>query len=265
MPVGDLFFSEANQESTKNFARVTLEENIVSIEQQIAQRREKLAGLAAEAESLIVGRQVMSEREIETYREFLSDLPALWENADNELRNHFLHIVLQGVYVFREPTFYDVMILWYNGEQDFIRIHIPPRFWRRDKWTEEQEQYLRENYATASWHELTTVLGRKESAIKLRAFQRGLERKEKVSSGKKWSSQEEEVLERYSACELPYEEMRCALPDRNEQAIYSKMRRMGLSQPTRPHWYILPESYDSGSPSSHSKRKNKARRPARSL
>jgi len=168
----------------KNFARVTLEENIVSIEQQIAQRREKLAGLAAEAESLIVGRQVMSEREIETYREFLSDLPALWGNADNELRNHFLHIVLQGVYVLRESTFYDVMILWYNGEQDFIRIHIPPRFWRRDKWTEEQEQYLRENYATASWHKLMIELGRKESAIKLRACQRGLERKEKASSGK---------------------------------------------------------------------------------
>ncbi len=154
----------------QNFARVSHPDDFANVEHQLVQRREKLAQLAAEEENQIVGQQVMSERDIKTYRAFLADLPSFWKSADSELQNRFLNIVLEGVYILKEPTYFDAQIVWYNGEEDFIRVHIPPRFWQRDKWTEEEEEYLRENYTIVSWRELATHLGRKESAIEHRAF-----------------------------------------------------------------------------------------------
>ncbi len=232
-----------------SFAHVSHPDDVASIERQLAQRREQLAQLAAEAEDLIVGQRVMSERDIETYREFLADLPSLWESADNKLRNRFLSIVLEGVYILYKSTYFDARIVWYNGEQDLIRVHIPPRFWRRDKWTEEEERYLRENYASASWSELAAHLGRKESAIELRAFYMGLKRQQNTYPRKRWTPEEKEVLRRYSQSEMSYEEMRELLPNRNEQAIYSYMKHLGLPQPTRPYWHHLPKSYGLAFPS----------------
>ena len=233
-----------------NFARVSHPDDIASIERHLAQRREKLAQLAAEAENLIVGRQVMSEWDIQTYREFLANLPSLWESADNTLRNRFLSIVLQGVYILKEPTYFDAKIVWYNGEQDLIRVHIPPRFWQRDKWTEKERQYLRENYATSSWCELAAHLGRKEGAIELHAFYMDLKRQEPTGPRKRWTPEEKDVLRQYSQSEMSYEEMREALPERCEQAIYSQTKRLGLPQPTMSYWRYLPQSYGLEFPSS---------------
>lgn len=246
-----------------NFARVSHPDDIASIERQLAKRREQLTQLAAEAESQIVGRQIMSEHDIETYRQFLADLPSLWESADNVLRNRFLSIVLEGVYIVHHSIFFDAKIVWYNGEEDVVRVHIPPRFRRRKEWTEEEEQYLRENYATATWSELATCLGRKESAIELRAFYVGLKRQCPTEPKKRWTAEEKKVLQRYSQSEISYEKMRESLPDRWGQTIYSKMKRLGLPQPTSPHWYYLSQSYGLEFPSSLTGHKSGTVRPAR--
>jgi DNA invertase Pin-like site-specific DNA recombinase len=247
-----------------SFAHVTHPDDIASINEQLTRRREQLEQLAAEAESMIVAQQVMSEQDIETYREFLADLPALWEGADNELRNRFLSIVLEGVYVLPQPTYFDAKIVWYNGEEDVIRVHVPPRYWKRKKWTDDEEEYLRENYETASWRELAERLARKEGAIKLHAFYMGLKRPPSSEPKLEWTEEEIDVLRQYSQSEMSYEEMREALPRRNEEAVYAHMKRLEFPQPTKAYWYHLPQSYGKKFPSYHSAHRNTAAYPTRS-
>jgi hypothetical protein len=223
-----------------SFSHVTHPDDIASINEQLTRRREQLEQLAAEAESMIVAQQVMSERDIETYREFLADLPALWESADNELRNRFLTIVLEGVYVLPYPTYFDAKIVWYNGEEDIIRAHIPPRYWKPKKWADDEEEYLHENYETASWRELTERLARKEGAIKLHAFYIGLKRPLSSEPKLEWAEEEIDVLHLYSQSKMSYEEMREALPRRNEEAVYAHMKRLEIPHPTQAYWYHLP-------------------------
>lgn len=233
-----------------NFARVNHPDDVASIQRQLDQRREKLARLAIEEESSILGREMMSERDIATYREFLADLPSLWANADNGLRNRFLSIVLEGVYILKGPNHFDARIVWYNGQEEFIRVHIPPRYREGSEWTEEDLQYLREHFATASWEEMLTRLRRKEIAIRLQAFKLGLKRREEhIYPRKRWSEEEEQVLRRYSRGEMSFRQMTELLPGRNEEAIYSRMKYKGLPQPTHPYWHYLPESYASSFPS----------------
>ena len=47
---------------------------------------------------------------------------------------------------------------------------------RRDTWTYNQEEFLRENYPTHSAKELSAYLGRKENAIQWKAKRMGLKK-----------------------------------------------------------------------------------------
>jgi DNA invertase Pin-like site-specific DNA recombinase len=223
-----------------NFARVSNPEDVDSIVRQLAEHRAELAELTAQEKRLSVHEnEQSSSHDIEIYRALMRDLPVLWQAADNTLRNRLLALILQRVELTRDRTHFDARIVWFDGQEDVIRVHIPVRFLTRKKWTDEEDEYLRVDYATADWETLTERLDRKEGAIANRAFNLGLKRQAPTGPKRRWSEVEIEVLQSYSRSEICYEEMREALPNRNEQAIYRKMSLIGLSQPTEPFWYYL--------------------------
>jgi DNA invertase Pin-like site-specific DNA recombinase len=242
-------FRETRERLTKeiknlqsNFALISHPDDMASINKQIAERRNRLEELAAESENQVVGHEVMSVRDINTYREFLADLPRLWETADDELRNRFLSVVLEGVYIRLHSTCFDLCIAWYNGDEDYLRVHIPPRYRSyRKEWTTEDEDFLRANYATMDLEALQEALDCSERAFRLRAFKLGLKRPH--VKPQPWTPEERAILEKYSRSELSYEQMREALAGRTEAVIFSRLKDWGLQHPESPYWETLPSSY----------------------
>jgi DNA invertase Pin-like site-specific DNA recombinase len=252
----------------EGFAYTNTPKGRSDLQQNITKRQQQLHELEKRVQESIVSKDWEEDQtRLEDYRALLSNIPLLWETASDPMRNRFLQLILKAVHIDYQGTYFDATIIWFNGEEDHIRVHIPVPYRSKQDWTAEERDYLEANYVSAPWHELTTKLGRSERAIYVYAEctlgLRKLEGKHQRGKNALWTPEEKSAIVEYMQSEMSYEDLRLALPDRTEEAITSRLRDLGQAgHPTKPYWHYLPDSSGVSLPSSRIARKSKAAPPA---
>jgi DNA invertase Pin-like site-specific DNA recombinase len=227
-----------------NFAHFSHEKDVASLKLQIDERRSELNRLANEAEESNVGKDWGQEASLEAYREMLANIPALWQTSTDQVRNRFLKLILEAVHINNYRDYFDVTIIWFNKQEDRIRVHLPVRSHDKLKWTEEDRAFLLENFATAPWSEITARLRRSQRSIFTYA-------RHKLKIGphvrprpplqqKRWTVEEKAILQQYCDGQIAFDEMMAALSPRGEESILSKFRHKQNRHPEKPVWRHLP-------------------------
>ncbi len=229
----------------QNFAHFSHEEDVVALRQQIDERREQLEKFAMREEESIVGKDWGDETSLESYRAMLTNIPALWQTSTDLIRNRFLRLILDAVHINHCHGYFDATIIWFNKQEDRIRVYIPVRSRDKLKWTDDDKNYLLENFATAPWPEITARLRRSQRSIftyaryKLRLGPDVRPRPPRFQRA--WTEQEDAMIQSYTEGKMPFEEMMEALSYRGEESILSRFRNNRFSHPTKPFWRYLPQ------------------------
>lgn len=106
-------------------------------------------------------------------------------------------------------------------------LELPPKEQVREdqeRWSDEEESTLRDNWKDMSKERLQEKLDRTRGSIDAKARNLGLPRKRKF---KHWTDEEEEFL-RNNYTDTPVREIAKELEDRDEGSVESKARKMGL-------------------------------------
>lgn len=165
-------------------------------------------------------------------RGFLTDLGSRWNEIPNEMRNNFLHIVLDRILVQEEGNHFHVQIIWRSGFTQNLVVYRPANCRRKSAWSEEEESLILEHYATASPQEFAEMLpDRPWHEIHRRAQRLGVKRgwsDRTGTSNPHWTPEEDQVLRDYDECVIAYSEMPDALPNRSQAAIIRRANILGI-------------------------------------
>ena len=214
------------------------------IEKEIAERRKHIAELAS-LESSPAGKVIgtsITEDDVELVKAFLADLSTGWNRQPNDLKNAFLHLVLERAVIYHNTATIRVRIIWRTGSEQEILIHRPPANSRSPGWTEAELAIVSEHFETASMDELMAMLpGRTWLAIRMKGKGMGLSRTD-MAGGRghngtftRWTKEEDDVLRQHYAGEISREETLKKL-DRTPRGIRGRARRLGLLLDTKINW-----------------------------
>jgi hypothetical protein len=228
----------------KNFMRLELSSERASwIEQEIQKRTSRIDQIASSDRELgrKNGRPVVTDRDIELVRQFLSELHTGWDDQPNDLKNTFLSIVLDRVIVHRHKKHLEVEIHWHSGLKQKILVH---RRRRKQKWTDEEDALLLKHFEDSSIAELLDLFpGRSWNAIHQHARKAlGLSRPHmrggtgrQSSKLRLWSSEEDAKLREYYDGKITWATLRSQL-DRSYKAVRARAHRLGLKRKAAPKW-----------------------------
>jgi len=214
------------------------------IEKEIAERRKRITELAT-LESSPAGKVIgtsITKDDVELVKAFLADLSAGWEYQPNDLKNAFLHLVLDKVVICHDTETIRARIIWQTGLEQGILIHRTPANSRSRRWTEDELTTVREHFETANIGRLMAMLpNRTWSAIRMKGKGMGLSRTD-MAGGRghsdtftRWTKEEDDVLRRYYMGEVSREEMLEKL-DRTPRGIRGRAHRLGLVRNNKINW-----------------------------
>ena len=95
---------------------------------------------------------------------------------------------------------------------------------KKRKWSEKDTEFLKNNYGTMTYKEMSVLIGWSEGTIKNKASELGISRKAEV-----WTKEQEELMKE----NYPYsttEELLTIFPERTAKSIKAKAERMGLEK-----------------------------------
>ena len=100
----------------------------------------------------------------------------------------------------------------------------------KNTWTNEQIQFLKDNYQVMTFKEIGETLGKSTGCVGSRALKLGL----KKGIGEKWTTEEEEILKAY----YPAEGLNVfgRLPNRTCFAIVFELRKLKLDKTPKVPW-----------------------------
>jgi len=122
-----------------------------------------------------------------------------------------------------------------NWEDEEYRSYILSSIFQRwnnlreDRWTEEEIEFLKENYNKMLYRDIAKILGRTVNSVRSKALKLGLTKRE----ASEWSDEEIEYLKRNYHVK-PLSEIIRKL-QRSEKSIIHKAQRLGLSSPKEPN------------------------------
>jgi hypothetical protein len=155
---------------------------------------------------------VLTTTEVEMVREFLGNLGSRWDTVPVEMRNAFLHVILDRILVQPAYDHFDVRINWRSGFEQRIVIFRPSITMPKIYWSEAEDAIIREHYPTALPVDLMRLLpGRLWEQIGRRATKLGLKRDPNCrpeGNKRPWSPEEDQALRDYDECRISYLEMR---------------------------------------------------------
>jgi hypothetical protein len=214
-----------------NLALTRTPEQVTMIFEQIDRRQQRLAALSET--SAAPERRVLSATQVAIVRAFLADLRTGWGEQPVMLRNEFLRLILDRVLVKAERGAVEATIVWRSGAEQQLWIERPlHQRGGKVRWTDVDDQWLREHYGSSSAPELQARFpDRGYHAIRRQAQTLGLNRPQRgrpKPKGASWSPEEQAVLRAYAAGEISYAELCTQLPGRSWDAIASQGRVLGL-------------------------------------
>lgn len=175
---------------------------------------------------------VLTTTEVEMVREFLGNLGTRWDTIPVEMRNAFLHVILDRILVQPAYDHFDVRINWRSGFEQHIIIFRPSITMPKLYWSEAEDAIIREHYPTALPADLMRLLpGRLWEQIGRRATKLGLKRDPNCrpeGNKRPWSPEEDQALRDYDECRISYLEMRAALSDRHPAALHQRAWKLGI-------------------------------------
>lgn len=118
-----------------------------------------------------------------------------------------------GKEIYKKPNEYN------NANNHFCSMDCKRKFF---EWTNEEIEYLKNNYGTKSYVEMEKELTtRSASAISDKAISLG------IANSRVWSDKEEEIVKRYYST-VPFDQLQLMLPNRTKSSIMGKARSFGL-------------------------------------
>jgi DNA invertase Pin-like site-specific DNA recombinase len=208
--------------------------------QERSARLKALTALEKSGEANEVTEPVISQDDIDLVRRFLSNLAEGWATQPSDLKNAFLRLVLERVLIWQSASLIRARLIWRTGlEQDLV-IHRPYRV-PRQKWSQGEEEVIRQHYETMPRDELMALLPERtwrQIAAKGRDFE--LERRVRAKAGgnRSYASWEDAILRQHCAGELNMGETLARLDHRSEYSVRSRIKLLGLkrSYGTCPRW-----------------------------
>ena len=212
------------------------------------EQKAKLTRIENQRIGKVVGSQELSGKDIDLVRNFLANLENGWDKQPNELKNAFLSLVLDRVIVYPDRKTIKAELFWQVGLEQEILIHRPfvdPQ----KRWMQEEEDILRAHYADMPRNKLIELLpGRSWDAISYRARTHlGLSRRgmmgtrgweKKGKAGKRWSSEEDEIVRRHYAGEISKEEV-LELLGRSYTAIRIRACKLRIKKKKTIQWELI--------------------------
>jgi hypothetical protein len=209
---------------------------------------------------------VLTTSEVEMVREFLADLGSRWDEIPNEMRNNFLHIVLDRILVQEADNHFHVQIIWRSGFTQNLVVFRPAICLRKNAWSEEEESLILEHYATASREEFAQMLpDRPWHDIRRRANQLGVQRgwpDRTGTSNPHWTTEEDQVLRDYDESVIAYSEMLDALHHRSPAAIRRRANILGIDLKRQRIVWRFVDTFHDTAPSRGGRRAGRSGAPA---
>lgn len=178
-----------------------------------------------------IGR-ALSSAEIKTVRNFLKNLSSGWAKMSDEIKHNFLSLLIERVdFVY---TFSEILarVMWRTGLRQAILIERPFAD-RCRRWTEEENNLLREIYPTSPLLEIVVRFPHRSiHALRKQAQNLGIVKGEDFEQRKQFcgpmSIDEELVLRDYASMKISRSELYEKLNYRTHDSIQFHMRRLGL-------------------------------------
>ena len=173
-----------------------------------------------------------------------ADIRTGWDQQPASLRHEFLHLILDRVLVNAQSDAVEATMVWRSGGEQHLWIERPLRQrGGRGRWTEAHHAWLREHYAASTVQDLGAQFPRRDyQAIRRQAETLGLTRPPRgrpKPKGRRWSNEENAVLQGYAAGEMSYAELCGRLPGRSWGAIASQGRLLGIRLRSQAVYYRL--------------------------
>lgn len=223
-------------ESEVNNLRSNLSRDVLSLDQlrwldeQIQTRLARineLADLEKQPIGVVIGKPEPGQADIQMVEAFLKNLPTIWPQQPNDLKNAFLRLLLDKIVIYNDNATIRAKITWRVGLEQEILIHKPFDKGRRSKWSDSETQILCQFYETASKEELMSMLpGRSWMSIREKAHVMKLPKKV-VRRAARFTPKEDEIIKRYCAGEISKEEA-ITLTGRDTDNIRGRIYNLGL-------------------------------------
>jgi DNA invertase Pin-like site-specific DNA recombinase len=247
----------------QNLAVTKTPAQAATIFELIDQRTAQLTALADEAATPTA--RILSAAQVASVRAFLADLRSGWAEQPRDLRNELLRLLLAGVDVDAGRDAIAVTVRWQSGATQTLHIERPPtRRIGKQRWTADEDAWLRAHYAAAS---VATIRARfpdrTASAVQQRANTMGLIRG--VSHGGSavaWTADEDTAIRHHAEGRISAAELAERLPERSAWAILARRRVLGVTPP-RPGtvtWRVVGEAGAAGEPLTLTPRSRSTRR-----
>ena len=199
--------------------------------EQIDRRRQRLHDLS-ELTSPAPGR-ALTAAQVATVRTFWADLRTGWDQQLASLRHELLRLILDRVLVNAQSASVEATVVWRSVVEQHLWIERPLRQrGGKERWTEADHAWLREDYAASTVQDLEAQFPRRDyQAIRRQAESLGLKRPPRgrpKPKGRRWSDEEHAVLQAYAAGEMSTAELCGQLPGRSWDGIISQGRLLGL-------------------------------------
>lgn len=179
-----------------------------------------------------IGR-ALSIVEIKTVRSFLRNLDSGWAKMSDEVKHNFLTLLIERVdFVY---TYSEILarVTWRTGLQQAILIERPFAD-RCRRWTEEENNLLREVYPTSPlWEIAARFPHRSVHALRKQAQNLRIAKAEEFQQRKQtcgpMSKDEEQILRDYESMKISRSDLFEKLCRRSHDSIQFHMRRLGLT------------------------------------
>jgi DNA invertase Pin-like site-specific DNA recombinase len=224
----------------QNLALTRTPEHVAMIFEQIDRSTERLQALVDTTPD--GASRVLSAAQVATVRAFLADLRTGWDQQAPGLRNEFMRLVLDRVVVRVDRDHVEATLLWRTGIEQHLWIERPPiRRGGKLPWTEEDNIWLRQYYATASREALQARFPhRTVMAVRKQAATLGIKRPQHGTSkpkGARWTAAENARLRAHAAGTISSAELCAQLPGRTWDAIETQRRVLGLTRQPQAIYY----------------------------
>jgi hypothetical protein len=215
----------------QNLALTRTPEHVAMLFEQIDRRQQRLA--AVSDTSAAPDRRALSAAQVATVRAFLADLRTGWDGQPAALRNEFLRLILDRVWVKAERGAVEATIVWRSGAEQQLWIERPShQHGGKVRWTDMDNEWLRAQYVTSTVQALEARFpDRGYQAIRRHAQTLGLKRARRglpKPKGAVWSEAENAVLRAYATGGMSAPELCAQLPGRSWDAIASQGCVLGL-------------------------------------
>lgn len=189
--------------------------------------------------------QALSSEELGFVRSILTDMRQIWADQSGEVRNAFLHLILDEVLVYPQASVIRVVIRWRPAAEHVIEITRPLTSHRKP-WTAEEDDLLRTYYPQGLQILMEKLPHRGWLGIKRRAKRLGVYRVMSGSSVEprtevfhKWTPEEDEIIRQLARHEITMPQAMLALGVSDDIIRYRANEGLGLSLEKPLTWRLL--------------------------